>query len=151
EAADAWERGSEARTLLAAVTTTDWRVRLACLLWPETGGEAGAIHRAIASIRARWKISNDESDALRRMLRAQGVLDRADRRPWSAVQPTLSGPYGREAVELFAARAGGYSDRQATLAWLHQRLDAAPEVLDPPPLLDGGDLIDIGMRPGPRF
>ena len=99
---------------------------------------------------ASWKLSNDERDQLKWILKNQDVLARASQLPWSQVQPLF-----REKVR---------SGTLATLAVLEAKAASAPAVefcrerfgwpiekLDPAPLIDGGDLMELGLKPGPQF
>ena len=57
-------------------------------------------------------------------------------------------PGAHELVELHEAIVGG---EDSGSAFCRAKLQLPAETLDPPPLVDGSDLIDHGIQPGPQF
>lgn len=146
------------------ITQADWLDRLCALLWNatheshNTGENAmrAAVESVVQSLKQRLKQSNEVSDTIRCCLPAQSVLDDAQQKPWSQLQPLLTGPFARRAVRLFAARgslaeAQRASEMRATIAWLDRKLSLPIAQLNPDPLLLGDDLIAIGLKPSSRF
>jgi len=84
-------------------------------------------------------------------LQSQSLLQNANTRLWSKVQPWLIHPDIRVALELLAARSQIEPELQLSLKWLHERTSWPSDRLDPPPLLTGADLIRLGHSPGPAF
>jgi len=114
-------------------------------------------HREVAQILVRLKLSNAQVDETARRacappLPPEGATD-ADVRRWlGGVGPGRLAAVAR--LELASARAAGRTDAKAVVAsWRRARAVRAAR----PPLtvrelaLDGGDLIAIGLRPGPGF
>ena len=58
----------------------------------------------------------------------------------------------RELLELACLHALGSNERRDAYDFCLRKLqELSPEDLSPPPLIDGSDLIRIGLTPGPRF
>ncbi len=98
-----------------------------------------------------WKLSIQESRAIRQAILHFRTILEADRLPWSKVQPILA---TRDA-EVIVAVAGAVGMVQgiemAGVRLCRERLAWPPEQLDPAPLLSGSHLIAAGYRPGPEF
>ncbi|MBN8626155.1 MAG: hypothetical protein J0M17_11760, partial [Planctomycetes bacterium] len=104
----------------------------------------------------RWRMSNEEREQTVWLVEHQNALDGAASRPWSEVQPALAHHWGLELVEMHVARvsAGLVAEIAASSAdvlFARSKLSLPPEVLNPPPLVTGDDLIRRGMRPGKQF
>lgn len=104
--------------------------------------------RAADSITSRWKLANRDAD------RADWILDHlptalaADTTPWPKLQRVLIEDGAEELVALAAALTG---DDSLAVVHCRERLALPPEVLNPRPLVNGGDLIAEGLQPGPHF
>ncbi|MCA9174493.1 MAG: CCA tRNA nucleotidyltransferase [Planctomycetales bacterium] len=122
---------------------------------------AGASQQQLDDLTARWRLSNHEVKELRRLMRDVPRLMRADQLNWPELQrilaedcgppapePThsVAGPALRAARVIVAVRGG---DRGVVTA--EQAIRSPREQWDPPRLVSGDDLRDLGMRPGPRF
>ncbi len=127
----------------------DWRARMAALLLSSL--DASRLDAALHTLKARLKWSSNDFHAIQFALRSQHVLEEADERPWSQVQPLLIQADIGVSLELLAARSQSETELQAIVRWLHERLEWPREHLDPPPLLTGADLIGLGLSPGPTF
>ncbi len=147
-----------ARTL-EAIHSSDWLHKLCVMLWYAVGSEAKLVEKAIQSLRDRLKLANDDSEIIRFCLTAQLRLHAAESQKWSQLQPVLSHKFAGRAVDLYASRAAALPPEAAfdaeamahTIAWLRNQLDRPADELDPEPLLNGGDLLELGRKPGPRF
>lgn len=111
----------------------------------QTGAEAA---RAAAR---RWRLSNEERDQSSWLVEHQHGLRDGANRPWSQVQPLLAHDYGGELVRLCAARAAALGEPPSDVDFARSRLALPREVLDPPTLVNGGDLMKLGLRPGKEF
>lgn len=105
----------------------------------------------ITAISRRWKLSNEESRQANAALKHWPAIAQAKELRWSEVQPTLMDRDAAVALQLATAvvsaeglDAGGIEIARDALAW-------PPERLDPPMLLTGDDLRDMGVPPGPRY
>ena len=129
----------------------DWRsgdpeaVGWAMLLWPLADDGIAAVARRLA-----W--SNRLAKTVRWLRRNAASLAAANT-PLSVAKPLLAD--GRAAELLWAAAATHVEDAAAGAAgvrhWTRYREATASDVLNPPPLLTGADLIAEGLRPGPEF
>lgn len=160
---------ANAGLLLPHLSENDWLGRLAGLYWLTLREHsnityAERVQAYISAVKARLKLSNVDYERLRFTLLAQPILEQAEGKSWSDVQPTLSAAHANDAWRLFAARAvrGDTTasepsnqceplDLQSTASWLKNRMELSATELDPPPLLSGADLIAAGMQPGPQF
>ena len=94
----------------------------------------------------RWRLSNKERQRVGWLVEHQAALDEAPALSWSKLQPILIAEGIDDLLALMEARG-------AAAAAAHcRRLLAQPrQVLDPPALLDGNDLLAYGVAPGPLY
>lgn len=148
-------------------------VRLLKLVLPELPAETQAIGERVASLREpslglalaatlfgftdgpaaervakRLRFTKREGEHAAWLLANVAAVATAAERPWSAVQPVLANPYAGDLVAMHKAVHGG---DDAASRFCRDRLTLPPEVLDPPPLVVGADLVAHGLRPGPEF
>jgi len=100
------------------------------------------------SIGRRLKYTNKEIERAAWLLNHLPAMSRAAELPWPQLQRILIHDGARELVELREAIAGS---ADPALAFCRERLAWPPERLNPPALVDGGDLIRHGLEPGPNF
>ncbi len=152
EVAEHWESiGDVTLKLLRELLGAPWPSQMSGLLCPVVETGTRDIPELIASLKTRLKLSNEESESLRFAVASQSMLSKARQLPWSQVQPGLIHPHIDVALSLLAARNAAAGVRPEDMDWLLSQLALPPETLDPKPLLDGSDLIEIGLRPGPKF
>ncbi len=157
EIAPVWSRVKvDATAMLAASRAGDGLQRLCILLWQAMQVNAIPIPNLMQSLKSRLKLANDEVEAMAFSLASQSELENAENKPWSEIQPILSHRFAQPALELFEARAAiglteDLAQVKSTLAWLRPQLALPTSQLDPRPLLDGSDLIALGLRPSPKF
>jgi hypothetical protein len=99
----------------------------------------------------RWRLANHETDRTAWLVAHHAALDDARSQPWSRVQPILIADGVRDLLALAEAIALTTPRDTDDIAWCHDKLTLPREVLDPPPLVTGNDLIRHGVRPGPLF
>ena len=96
----------------------------------------------------RWRLSNKETDRTVWLVEHHAALAGARAMRWSAVQPILIS----EGIEDLLALMDAVSPAAAEAAAYCRSLQDRPrEVLDPPPLLTGDDLLALGIPAGPRY
>ncbi len=144
------EHGPQVERLLDAMPKPDWIVSCCCMLL----GSKQPPQSLVADIKNRLKLSNHDAHRMRFALEVQDILDDALNLPWSTVQPILVDTHVPTALRLLEARTGAglgeWANQLGTvLEWLKTQL-AKPD-LNPEPLLDGRDLIEAGVAPGPLF
>ncbi|GAB6164155.1 CCA tRNA nucleotidyltransferase [Thermostilla marina] len=105
----------------------------------------------LASFCRRRKLSNAQTSRAVFILENLPGIEGAPEKPWSAVQPVLANEAADELLDLAEAVRRVRGESCDDVAWCREKRRLPREVLDPPPLLDGGDLIRAGMRPGPLF
>jgi hypothetical protein len=71
--------------------------------------------------------------------------------PWSKVQRILIAEGIEDLLALSEAIALARSGDTSEIAWCRAKLAEPPEVLNPPPLLTGDDLIRHGIPTGPSY
>ena len=83
------------------------------------------------------------------------TLAAAHQKSWSEIQPLLVNANAPAALDVATSILGSKSesddDLMAGIEFCRERLGWPRESLDPPPLLDGKDLIRLGILPGPEF
>ncbi|HEY0980595.1 CCA tRNA nucleotidyltransferase [Schlesneria sp.] len=106
----------------------------------------------VLSICRRMKLSNGESARIGWLTQHHGALDEAPELSLSSLKRILAHPGAAELLNLETAVriAKGLSDDP--IAFCRRFLEETPsEIIDPPPLITGDDLIKMGLFPGPRF
>jgi tRNA nucleotidyltransferase/poly(A) polymerase len=102
----------------------------------------------IHEIGRRLRYTNKEIDRAAWLLTNLVTIAHAPAVPWPKLQRVLVHDGAGELVALFEA----FSGRSDTaLVFCRERLAWPAERLDPPPLVDGADLIRHGLTPGPQF
>jgi tRNA nucleotidyltransferase/poly(A) polymerase len=101
---------------------------------------------AIAGRRLRY--TNKEIDRAVWLLAKRPAIAQAAELPWPRLQRLLTHEGADELIALHEAVAGSHD---AALAYCRERLAWPPEQLNPPPLVDGSELIQHGLKPGPQF
>ncbi len=98
------------------------------------------------------KLSNQETNCIDWLVGHRTALVHASDLPLHRLKPLLSGQYTDQLLELTRLygeiERGSCADYEFCLEYLKR---TPKEVLTPPPLLTGGDLIEMGMKPGSNF
>jgi poly(A) polymerase len=110
-----------------------------------------AISSARRALRKALKISNDESDRLSAILESAGsLLD--DIPPTLAARKRFMAACWSGETRLFLRALEESGRFQERIRWLRDEFTALENVdCAPPPLIDGDDLRDAGLVPGPIF
>jgi poly(A) polymerase len=103
----------------------------------------------ISAVAQQWKLSNDQRKTIAWSIKHRHLFSNAHNLPWSAIQPLLISPHIESALAYAAATCA--PKHQSGIEFCHQRLAWQTEKLNPPPLIDGQDLISTGIKPGPDF
>ncbi|WP_442505118.1 CCA tRNA nucleotidyltransferase [Novipirellula sp. SH528] len=105
----------------------------------------------LAAITDRWKLSNEEVRIITAAVSAAPKLVNAHKLAWSKIQPIL---IDRDvtfvldvAMDLAAADELGHEGIER----VQQALSQSKDVLDPVPLLNGGDLAELDIPAGPVY
>jgi tRNA nucleotidyltransferase/poly(A) polymerase len=133
---------TETLRVLAALKEPTLAVAIAALLlhW----------HDAIAAsdIGRRLRYTNREVERATWLLNHLEIIRNAPQAFWPRLQRVLVHHGADELVALYAAIAG---EGDPALAFVRERLAWAQDKLNPPPLIDGSDLIRHGLAPSPEF
>lgn len=115
---------------------------LAAVLYPSVDA-AGA-----AAVCERWRLSNKETERVCWLVENNAALLQAKTMRWSVLQPLLVADGIDDLLILTAAASPEGADAAAHCRTL---LAQPRETLDPPPLLNGNDLLAHGIPSGPQF
>lgn len=134
--------GQRALAVLERLHEPTFALALAALLAEFASGDAAR------NLCRRWKLSNRDGDRCAWLVAHQRGLVDASGRPWSQVQPLLAHAGSEELLALHAA-AGSIAPQD--LAFCRERLAWPKSELDPPPLVNGDDLLRHGLPGGKHF
>ena len=98
-------------------------------------------------VQDQWRLKNDQISVVRWVADNWETLNRADSLAWSAAQPAIVHQHVWPALDV-AKVLGGSATAEKFCREVLQRPRAE---IDPPPLLAGKDLIELGITPGPSF
>jgi poly(A) polymerase len=100
----------------------------------------------------RWKLSNVERERIEWLVRHHIDLRGAFSLSGSRLKPILAHEGITELLDLHRADAVAADESLEHVAFCEQKLrDWSPDVLNPPPLLTGEDLLAMGIKRGPAF
>ena len=102
----------------------------------------------LAKLQGAWKLNNELTKSIGWIVSAMPILTDCDQRKWSEVQPWLIHAEAVTALDVVEAVGG---DVQAGVEFARAKLLLSKEELNPDPLVTGGDLIEMGISPGPKF
>ena len=114
-----------------------------------------AKEEGVREISDRWKLSNDERKSIQWICQNQESLAAAHQKRWSEVQPLLLHADAKRALAFVSALASACepqnSEALEAVSFCRERLAWPEQELNPEPLLDGADLIKLGIDRGPKF
>jgi hypothetical protein len=102
----------------------------------------------VKDVSRRWKLSNKETERAVWLVENQRAIINPQAMKWSALQPFLIAEGINDLLELMEATSP--EGDQAAAHCLNLLLQP-PEILDPPPLVTGEDLIQLGIPQGPEY
>lgn len=128
-------------SVLAALLIEDWRTA-------EDGHESRNLAEQLAH---QLRLSRDEIDGTLFAMQHAMTLANAIEQRWSVIQPLLISKYTSRALSLANAFERGGEGTTGSTAWCEAQCELPAAQLNPPPLLNGNDLQQLGLKPGPRF
>jgi poly(A) polymerase len=143
----AWER---TLAILAALENPSYPVALAALV-RELGEPDDPADQLVETTGGRWRLSNEEIAEAAWVRRHETMIRQARRIPWPRLQRVLIGKHVSGLMVLADAAARVLDGSPDDIAFCRKKLSLPPEVLNPPPLLTGNELIRAGLMPGPIF
>lgn len=111
----------------------------------------GADPALAETICRRWKLANEEIDVVCHLLRHEATIRAAPAIPWPQLQRILVAPHVAELLEYCSAVCRVLDGNDSAVQFCRQKLALPLDELNPPPLLTGDDLKQLGLSPGPRF
>jgi poly(A) polymerase len=136
----------DALAVLHGLPRPTFPLALAALLGP-----LGATMPDADRIARRWRLSNQEREAVDWLIEHRGVLANAPKKPWSQLQRIFIHPGIGELVDLHEAELQATGADAADVTWCRQVMARPAAELDPPPLMTGDDLFAHGVPPGPQY
>lgn len=102
----------------------------------------------VKAVSTRWRLSNKEAARAVWLVENQRAIVHPQEMKWSALQPILIHEGICNLLELMEACSpeGG-----RVAAYCREKLNLPPEILDPPPLITGEDLLALDIPQGPRY
>ena len=133
---------------LAGLKTSDFATALA-LLWSQlisttSRDETEAMTR-------RLKLSNPQIKSILWMLEQEPQIVAADEIGWPTLQRILIDPRIENLLDLAAARRQAQQESISGIEHCRQQLQLPAAELNPPQLLSGNDLQELGLTSGPLF
>jgi poly(A) polymerase len=99
----------------------------------------------------RWRLARKHFERATWLLEHRAMLASAGRLPWSQLQPILIHDGAGELLQLGDALAAVGLLDPAVLVFCRERLALPAEHLNPPPLVTGDDLIELGIPRGKQY
>jgi poly(A) polymerase len=103
---------------------------------------------AVKEVTLRWRLSNKETERAVWLVENQRAIINPQAMKWSALQPILIAEGINDLLELMEATS---PEADAAAAHCLNLLLQPPEILDPPPLITGEDLLKLGIPQGPAY
>jgi tRNA nucleotidyltransferase/poly(A) polymerase len=142
---EAHARLEQTLAVLDRLQQPSFPLALAALLdaWVDASG-------AIAVCR-RWRLSGAQTDRVAWLVAHRSALCQARTAPWSRLQKVIVADGIEELLALEEATVSAAGGDTGHVAWCRSLLQQPREVLDPPPLLTGEDLLRLGVPAGPLY
>jgi tRNA nucleotidyltransferase/poly(A) polymerase len=99
----------------------------------------------------RWKLSTDELTGVQKLLAEEPFIRTASRQPWPKLQRVLIAPRVEELLGYCSAVTQVLDGSTAEIDFCRAKLALPVVELNPPPLITGDDLKQLGMPPGPAY
>jgi len=143
------EQWSRCIAVMAGLHTPTFAMALASLLRELVASAAAAsLPRLVFE---RLKLSTEELTGVEMLLSEEPIIRKARAQPWPKLQRILTAHRVDELLGYCEAVARVVDDSTAEIDFCRQKLALPPEVLDPPPLITGDDLKQLGIPPGPTY
>ncbi len=140
---------------LAALESDRFEPALSMLLSslhnPEATDSRGRLE-AISAFCRRLKFSNDETDCICWLIDSMLVLDGIEHKPLHVRKPLLANRHALMLLDISTALAKAANDLPVDAEFCRRYLSqASAESLSPTPLIDGRDILNLGIPPGPAI
>jgi poly(A) polymerase len=150
------ERWQQVLELLARLGNASFETALAALLRdvPAPAGQRGddVHHGTVRAACRRLKLSNLETGRVCWLSERRGAFDDASQMSTAELKRLAAEPGFRDLLHLERTAAAVEGKALRAFEFVDVFLERTPpEEIDPPPLVTGSDLIQLGLSPGPRF
>jgi tRNA nucleotidyltransferase/poly(A) polymerase len=143
-----WE---QLEIVLENLQTEHFPTALAATLWPVCQTAHADPDTALIRLGQRWRLARHERDKTTWLLHHVSVPRHARQVPWPQLQRALIHRWCPELLALARAIALGIDGNDQEVVYCQQQLSLPPQVLNPPPLIDGNDLRRLSIPTGPHF
>ena len=107
--------------------------------------------RQVLAVGRRWRLSNQVTERAAWLVEHHQSLHQAAQQPWSKLQPILIHPGIQELLALMEAKVLLGWAAPEDVRFCREKLALPLEELNPPPLITGDDLIQLGIPQGPIY
>lgn len=128
--------------ILSRLKEPNFSLALATLLHKVSDAEG------VKEVSLRWRLSNKETDLAVWIVENQQTIIRPQTMRWSVLQPILIQEGINDLLEFLEASS---PEGESAAVYCLNKLLQPPEVLDPPPLITGDDLLKLGVPQGPAY
>jgi len=135
-------RLEQALTILGRLKEPTFPLALAALLHTLTDSNG------IKEVSRRWRLSNKETDRAVWLVENKATIIDPQAMKWSALQPILIDEGINYLLELMEATS---PEGDKAAAYCLNLLLQPIEILNPPPLITGEDLLQLGIPQGPKY
>lgn len=142
-----WE---QTLAIVEALPSPTFPQSLAALLRPLASSPPDLAILADTACR-RLKLSAEESGQVLRLLRDEPQLRRASQLTWPALQRLIVADHAEPSLRFATAVARVVDGQTCEIDACRRMLELPSALLNPPPLISGNDLKEIGLAPGPKF
>jgi tRNA nucleotidyltransferase/poly(A) polymerase len=136
--------------ILAALEDPSFATALAAMVRTLRSPEQSPMSFA-ETICRRWKLANEDRDELIWLLQEEATIRSARHVYWPKLQRVLVDPRAGHLLTYVAAIASVEEESLAEVDFCRAKRRLPAEMLDPPPLLSGDDLKQLGIAPGPLY
>ena len=135
-------RLEQALTVLGRLTDPSFPLALAALLHTLSDPDG------IKEVCRRWRLSNNETERAVWLVDNQSAIINPQSMKSSALQPFL---IVEGILELLVLMEATSTEGKKAAAYCREKLKLPPEQLNPPPLVTGQDLLELGIPQGPKY
>ncbi len=104
-----------------------------------------------ATLAFRWKLANVEREELAWLLNNETLIRTAPDQPWPKLQRVLAAEQVESLLSYVAAVSAEVDNSVTAVEYCRRRIELPSDQWNPPPLITGKDLIQLGLRPGPQI
>ena len=111
----------------------------------------GTIQGIARRVFDRWKLTNEELDGVSKLLAEESLIRSSRQAHWPQLQRVLVAPRVEELLAYCQAVALVTDGHAQEIDYCREKLALPAAELNPPPLITGDDLKQLGLPPGPAY